>query len=118
MAHGPEQDRLRVIDRRIGQNLRAIRRMNRLTQTELGRAVGVTFQQIQKYERGTNRLPASRLVQLAELLGVSPNDLLGCAAQTHWPAEVWDAIRIIQAIDSDHDRGLWLELGRSLAPRT
>jgi len=43
-----------------------------MSQTDLGAAVGVTFQQIQKYEKGTNRIGASRLHLLAEVLKVSP----------------------------------------------
>jgi transcriptional regulator with XRE-family HTH domain len=42
-----------------------------LSQTDVGRALGVTFQQVQKYERGTNRVSASRLQQIAKLLDVS-----------------------------------------------
>lgn len=40
-----------------------------MTQTELGEAVGVSFQQIQKYENGTNRISSSRLWKIAEVLG-------------------------------------------------
>src|SRR5581483_11987982 len=42
----------------------------RLSQTEVGEHVGVTFQQIQKYEKGTNRVSAGRLAELAKLFGV------------------------------------------------
>ena len=42
----------------------------RMTQTELGTAIGVTFQQIQKYERGVNRVGAGRLQQIARSLGI------------------------------------------------
>jgi transcriptional regulator with XRE-family HTH domain len=41
-----------------------------MSQEKLGRAVGLTFQQIQKYERGVNRIGASRLLQLSRVLGV------------------------------------------------
>lgn len=41
------------------------------SQEKLGEALGVTFQQVQKYEKGTNRISASRLKQIAEMLGVS-----------------------------------------------
>ena len=43
-----------------------------MSQTELGDKVGVTFQQIQKYEKGTNRMGSSRLFQVARALGVEP----------------------------------------------
>jgi transcriptional regulator with XRE-family HTH domain len=44
----------------------------RMTQTEVADAVGITFQQIQKYERGANRVGASRLQEISDALGVSP----------------------------------------------
>ena len=48
------------LDRRVGERLRSRRLKMGLSQTALGIAAGVTFQQIQKYERGTNRISASR----------------------------------------------------------
>jgi transcriptional regulator with XRE-family HTH domain len=44
--------------------------MNGLSQTQLGEALGLTFQQVQKYERGTNRIGASRLLEMARILDV------------------------------------------------
>jgi transcriptional regulator with XRE-family HTH domain len=43
-----------------------------MSQTEVANAIGITFQQIQKYERGVNRVGASRLQQISEALGVTP----------------------------------------------
>ncbi len=60
----------RAIDRHVGRRLRERRTELGLSQIELAAAVGVTFQQIQKYERGANRIVASRLYQLAKALGV------------------------------------------------
>ena len=57
-------------DVRFGNKLRARRMMLGMSQTELGAALNVTFQQIQKYERGINRVSASGLEKLAETLGV------------------------------------------------
>jgi transcriptional regulator with XRE-family HTH domain len=48
-----------------------------LTQQELGKALGVTFQQIQKYETGANRVSGSRLLEICQALDVDPNHLLG-----------------------------------------
>lgn len=56
----------------VGNKLKALRKERGLTQTQVGVALGLTFQQIQKYERGTNRISASKLHQLAEVLKVSP----------------------------------------------
>jgi len=47
-----------------------------MSQDQLGKALGITFQQIQKYERGTNRISASMLVKSARALSVSPTALL------------------------------------------
>jgi transcriptional regulator with XRE-family HTH domain len=57
-------------DVEIAKRLRALRLERGLSQTELGRMIGVTFQQVQKYERGTNRMSAGRLQRIAETLGV------------------------------------------------
>lgn len=62
------------IDRHVGGRLRLMRSINGFTQEYLAKSVGLTFQQIQKYEQGTNRISASKLWQFSELLGVSPND--------------------------------------------
>ncbi|WP_245986437.1 helix-turn-helix domain-containing protein [Azospirillum thermophilum] len=58
------------VDAHIGGRLRLRRTLVGLSQTALGERVGVTFQQIQKYERGDNGIAASRLWQLAEVLDV------------------------------------------------
>ena len=58
------------IDVLVGQNIRICRLQKGLSQGELGRRIGVTFQQVQKYEKGANRVGASRLTQIAEVLGV------------------------------------------------
>ena len=61
---------LNKIDVHVGARLRQKRQLMGLSQERLGQQVGLTFQQIQKYERGTNRISASRLWQLAKLMGV------------------------------------------------
>jgi len=60
-----------AIDRRLGQRLRARRLEVRMSQERLAEVLGVTFQQIQKYEKGVNRVAASRLFELAAALDVS-----------------------------------------------
>jgi len=60
-------------DTEIGQRIRARRLEKGLSQTELATEVGVTFQQIQKYEKGMNRVGGGRLSQIAEVLGVPPS---------------------------------------------
>jgi transcriptional regulator with XRE-family HTH domain len=58
------------IDKHVGSRVRMRRNMLGLSQTKLGSAVGVTFQQLQKYEKGINRIGASRLHQIAHVLQV------------------------------------------------
>ena len=57
-------------DAEIGQRVRTLRLQRGLSQTELGNLITVTFQQVQKYEKGTNRISAGRLQRIAEVLGV------------------------------------------------
>ncbi len=54
----------------VGQRIRARRMAKGMSQSELGSMLGVTFQQVQKYERGINRVGAGRLVSVAEALDV------------------------------------------------
>lgn len=57
-------------DVEVGNRIKLLRRSSGLSQQALGDAVGVTFQQIQKYEKGTNRVGAGRLKAIADALGV------------------------------------------------
>src|SRR5690349_17699200 len=59
------------IDIHVGSRLRNRRKMLGMSQDKLGLALGLTFQQIQKYEEGINRMGASRLQQAADVLGVT-----------------------------------------------
>lgn len=58
------------IDIHVGSRLRLRRMMMGMSQEKLGEQLGLTFQQIQKYEKGTNRIGASRLYQLAQVLDI------------------------------------------------
>jgi transcriptional regulator with XRE-family HTH domain len=58
------------IDRHVGARVRMRRLMLDMTQTGLGDKLGLTFQQVQKYEKGTNRIGASRLQHIADVLQV------------------------------------------------
>ena len=62
--------RANAVDSHIGVRVRARRMLIGMSQERLGELLKVTFQQIQKYERGANRISASRLFQLARVLGV------------------------------------------------
>ena len=58
------------IDKHVGSRIRSRRMMLSLSQEKLGEALGISFQQIQKYEKGTNRIGASRLQNIAQILQV------------------------------------------------
>jgi|TARA_R110002020_G_scaffold83397_1_gene207055 transcriptional regulator with XRE-family HTH domain len=58
------------IDRVVGQRVRWRRRELKLTQEKLGELLNLTFQQVQKYEKGVNRVSAGRLFEIASVLGV------------------------------------------------
>ena len=73
MAQRKLSEASKVIDRHVGMRLRLLRLNHKMSQTELGDRVGVTFQQIQKYERGANRIGASRLWSLCEIFSAEPN---------------------------------------------
>lgn len=58
------------VDIQVGRRVRSRRDLLGITQTELAQALGLTFQQVQKYEKGNNRIGASRLAQIARFLDV------------------------------------------------
>ena len=62
--------RLDAVDTLVGQNIRILRQDRGMSQTELGRKIDVTFQQVQKYENGTNRVGGGRLFKIASTFGV------------------------------------------------
>ena len=59
-----------IIDNHVGARMRLRRTLLGISQEQLAAALGLTFQQVQKYERGTNRISASRLFQLSRVLDV------------------------------------------------
>ncbi|HXL12927.1 MAG TPA: helix-turn-helix transcriptional regulator [Bradyrhizobium sp.] len=58
------------VDKYVGSRVRMRRIMLGMSQEKLGEALGLTFQQVQKYEKGTNRVGASRIAQISEILQV------------------------------------------------
>ena len=106
----------------VGQNIRITRLQKGWSQAELGRRIGVTFQQVQKYEKGTNRVSASRLSQIADFLGVPVATLFdGAGAAAAGSPEPFArallskplSVRLLQAfdtIDNDAVRSRLLDL--------
>ncbi len=60
--------RANEIDKLVGKNIRIFRMAKGVSQTQLGDRIGVTFQQVQKYENGANRIGSGRLAKLADIL--------------------------------------------------
>lgn len=96
----------RPVDVHVGQRLRQRRTLLGMSQERLGEAVNLTFQQIQKYERGANRIGASRLYQLANVLDVDVAyffaDMPSQVAATHGARADEDtaaACAVVQGID-------------------
>lgn len=74
---GKETSRITAFDRRIGRNLRALRRALELSQQQIADIMGVSFQQVQKYESGKNRMSAEKLYRLHCHLGVPYEQMFG-----------------------------------------
>lgn len=69
------RDELKGIDATIGANVRMRRKIFNMTQEGVAERMGLTFQQIQKYEKGSNRISGSRLAQIAAIFGCHPAEL-------------------------------------------
>jgi transcriptional regulator with XRE-family HTH domain len=70
-------------DKHVGSRVRMRRMMLGMSQEKLGDALGLTFQQVQKYEKGTNRIGASRLQQISHILQVPVSFFFEGAPSTH-----------------------------------
>ena len=86
------------VDRHVGGRVRLRRMLIGMSQEKLGEALGITFQQVQKYEKGVNRISASRLQQISRSLGITIEYLYqGVAANepdpgmTEAPASLYDS---------------------------
>jgi transcriptional regulator with XRE-family HTH domain len=72
---------LNPVDEAVGARIRLLRKRRKMSQEQLGQAIGVTFQQIQKYENGKNRVGASRLHRVAIALDVPITELFDGSAE-------------------------------------
>jgi transcriptional regulator with XRE-family HTH domain len=72
-AKNRDAEKEKIIDKHVGMRLKLLRLSQKMSQTELGDAVGISFQQIQKYERGSNRIGASRMWYFCEIFETHPN---------------------------------------------
>lgn len=81
------------VDKEIALRLKACRASRGLSQTELAGQLGVTFQQVQKYEQGINRIGAGRLYEMARIFGI-PVQTFFPSADDAAPTELPDTLRV------------------------
>lgn len=118
--HGPDP-----VDMHVGGQLRLARELTGLTQTEVGRALGMSFQVIQKYEQGEIRVSASRLFQLARLLRKSPDYFFEGLSESESGAggiglverSDIELVRAFRTIQSDELKQLLVRLARDIAEK-
>jgi len=111
------------IDIQVGARIRTFREAAGISQHHLGKDIGITFQQVQKYETGANRVSASKLYLIAQRLGVSIAEIVGeveegerttvveslTVARTRELLEAWNRI------DSPEKRALLIDVARTFA---
>jgi transcriptional regulator with XRE-family HTH domain len=111
----------------IGSKLRELRRARMITQKELAAMVGVTGAQLHRYEMGTTRVAASRLISIAEALGVNADTLMG-AATGHEPSpmglalgdgqdDIIELINIFCSIREPKNRSAIIAVARMLSAK-
>lgn len=83
------------LDRALGNAIRLRRRSLNLTQDQLAAACGVSFQQVQKYENGANRVSFSRLVQIARALECQVTDLTSALDEPTFAAAEFEFLRLM-----------------------
>ena len=87
------------IDVAVGARIRILRRRLKMTQKDLATVVGVTFQQVHRYELGDNRISARTLLRAARALGTSVSALVGEGEPPHSAASIATALRTRGAMD-------------------
>ncbi|ACL61094.1 helix-turn-helix domain-containing protein [Methylobacterium nodulans] len=87
------------VDRAVGARITTLRKAKGLSQTALGAAIGVTFQQVQKYEKGVNRVGASRLRESARVLDVPVAALFGTEESQAGDGEIFGLLTMAGAVD-------------------
>jgi transcriptional regulator with XRE-family HTH domain len=107
------------IDRQVGERVRRRRILLGLTQDQLAEVLGISYQQIQKYETGANRISAGRLAQIAEALEVQPGWFFGTSDRSDSAGSssraVIELVRNFSRIEDERVRTHLMALVRSLA---
>ncbi|QYC11483.1 helix-turn-helix domain-containing protein [Brevundimonas nasdae] len=105
------------VDVQLGGAIRMRREALNLSQAALGGQIGVTFQQVQKYERGVNRVSASRLLQIAAVLEIPASELLGERSDDNKPGAA-TLLAWYNQIETEEHRAALLALAKALRPVT
>jgi transcriptional regulator with XRE-family HTH domain len=115
------------IDRLVGQRVRILRVNRGLSQSALASQLGLTFQQVQKYEKGTNRISASMLYEIGRILGVEVVSLFQDASDPEMRAIVSSAdvpsrtdlqiVRKLSLLPESRVKGQFIKLVLALADR-
>ena len=107
------------VDIEVGRRIHALRRRLGLTRRDLAQEAGVTFQQIQKYEDGQNRISSARLAAIALRLGVSPAALFGETADpAQQAAEIETLLTAFDDIQDPAQRRSLLTVATTMARAT
>jgi transcriptional regulator with XRE-family HTH domain len=93
------------VDERLGPQIRELRIQRGLSQMQLGIEIGVAFQQIQKYERGTDRISVATLVRICRVLKVTPGKLVDRLSDQPSDAEHPSSHRKYQRLARASSRG-------------
>jgi transcriptional regulator with XRE-family HTH domain len=101
------------IDVHVGSRVKLHRKMLGITQEMLGDSLGITFQQVQKYEKGANRISASRLQQIAAILSVPVSFFFEGAPGT--PSDAADAIQPADSVVDFISSPEGIQLNKALA---
>jgi transcriptional regulator with XRE-family HTH domain len=116
-----------AIDQHVGRRVRTARMLASVSQEKLADAIGVTFQQVQKYEKGTNRISVSRLQQIASMLNVpisyfyegdaavARDDTFDLVTEMLTRPETVDLVHAFTRIEDERVRQSLLELARAAA---
>jgi transcriptional regulator with XRE-family HTH domain len=121
MAAESRNPRHGALDAALGDRIRRRRRELGMSQSALGAKLGITFQQVQKYENGTNRVSATMLVKLSDALGMPVTEILhepeASAPPLGAKAEDAQLLAAFGRIQSAELRAAVLTLVAGLAPR-
>jgi len=91
------------VDVHVGKRLKQIRTLRRMSQTDVAKRLGLSFQQIQKYEIGSNRIAASRLFELSRILDVPTSYFFEGIAEPDTTVERDNSLDIVNALAAIED---------------